>query len=633
MKVLHEWLAEYLGDSTPTPEKIEELLTFHAFEIEGVEGEVIDVDVLPNRSSDCLCHRGIARELGTLLNVPLANDLLAQKPEMSETDKLKVSIADEKGCGRMGLALMEGVEIKESPAWLKNRLEALGQRSINNVVDATNYVMLSLGQPLHAYDAAKIAQEDGVWHMGVRYAKEEEEITTLTNDTYELSEDVQVIENVAEGTVLSLAGIKGGRVAEVESGTTTIILEAANFDSTITRLSAQKLRLQTDASKRFENSPSPELIPYALHEVAKLIKDIAGGELVGWQDVYPVSQEEVRTTLTLAKTNALLGLSLSAAEVANILSRLGIAYMEEDEVFTVISPWERTDLHIEEDYIEEIGRVHGYNHVQSVVPETVPLAEVNPRQYYSEKVRKVLLDLGYSEVITSSFRKKDKVRLLNALASDKGYLRSSLVKNLTEVLDKNMPLVDVLGTNDVRVFEIGTVFSKGEKTVEEHISLAWGVRTKQTGYTPKDDALIEEAKNALEESLGVSLEVSMEKGVAEVHFSHVIDSLPVPTAYEPFEKKEDIVYKPFSLYPHTSRDIALWTEGVSADEVEEVLRNEAGDLCIRITLFDEFSKDGRTSYAFRLVFQSQEGTLTDGEVSPIMERIYSVVSEKGWEVR
>jgi len=631
MKVLHEWIAEYLGDATPTPQKIDELLTFHAFEIEGVEGGVIDIDVLPNRSSDCLCHRGIARELATLLDVNLTKDPFKDDVTLPKTDKLQISIEDEKGCRRMGLAFMEGIEIKKSPEWLKHRLEALGQRSINNVVDATNYVMLSLGQPLHAYDASKVGG-DNSWKLGVRFAKEGEKVTTLSGDEYELSSGVQVIEDI-DGTPLGIAGIKGGKHAEVDKGTTTIILEAANFDPVITRNASQKLRLQTDASKRFENSPSPELVPYALQEVANLIKDIAGGELVGFTDTYPAPKEEVRTTLTLAKTNALLGLSLSTAEVANILSRLGVAYMEENEVFTVISPWERSDLNIEEDYIEEVGRVYGYNHVASVTPEKMDVLEVNARHYYSEKIRKTLLQLGFSEVITSSFRKKDKVKLLNALASDKGCMRSTLAKNITEVLDKNMPFVDLVGTDDVRVFEIGTVFGKGEGSILEHASVSWGVRTKQIGYTPKDDALVGEAQKVLEEVLGVSLEVSLEKGVAEMNLSSLLEKLPVPDSYDSFEKDEDIVYKPFSVYPHVSRDIALWTEGVSADEVEKVLMDEAGDLLVRSTLFDEFSKDGKTSYAFRLVFQSYEGTLTDEEINPVMERINAVVTEKGWEVR
>jgi len=638
MKVAHDWLKDYLGEKTPSVDEVDKLLTFHSFEIEGVEKvgahEVIDVDVLPNRSSDCLSHRGIARELATLLNTTLVHDPLTGDITLPETDKLSVTIKDQNACRRFGLALMNGVAVKESPDWLKGRLEALGQRSINNVVDATNYVMLSLGQPLHAYDAGKWKQQDGVWQFGVRFAKEGERIITLTDDEYELDTGVQLIVNVADDTPAGIAGIKGGKYAEVDKDTSVIVLEAANFDPVVTRKASQFLRLQTDASKRFENEPSRELVPHALDAVTKLIRDIAGGEIEGWVDVYPTKQESVTVSVESTRVNALLGLSLEKDKMQEILVRIGASVEMTPTGFLVTGPKERTDLMLEEDFIEEIGRVYGYEHVESVLPETVPLAEINTRHYYSEEVRKVLIEKGFSEVITSSFRKKDDVRLLNALASDKGYLRSSLRKNIEEVLDKNMPMVDLLGIQSVRVFEIGTVFKKGEGEVIEHISLALGVRQKQTGYTQKDDDVVEEVMVELERILGVALSFTLEKGMAELNFTDTLSQLPVPAEYAQYEKVDDIQYRPFSVYPHMSRDIALWTtEGVTANDVEKVLREQAGELCVRITQFDEFTKDGRTSYAFRLVFQSYEKTLTDAEVNTVMEKVYKTVEEKGWEAR
>lgn len=637
MKVVHEWLKEYLGDTTPTPEEVENLLTFHAFEIEGIEkvGDqtVIDVDVLPNRSSDCLCHRGIARELASVLGVSLLHDPLREELTLPSTDKLEATLSDTHACRRFGLALVEGVEVGESPQWLRDRLEALGQRSINNVVDATNYVMLSLGQPLHAYDAAKWDVKDGKYIFGVRAAEAGEKITTLTDDEYELTPDVQVIVDGSTDTPAGIAGIKGGKYAEVTNDTTTIILEAANFDPVLTRKASQSLKLQTDASKRFENEPSRELVPYALRATAQLIADIAGGKIEGWHDVYPAQQESVEVVVHPERANALLGLSLEKEMMRDIFVHIGAEVVEAEGNFVVKGPWERTDLLIEEDFIEEVGRIHGYTHVESVVPEATSLREINARHYYSEKVRTVLIAHGFSEVITSSFRKKDEIELLNSLASDKGCMRSSLAKNITEVLDKNIPLLDLLGLKDIRVFEIGTVFKK-EDGVAEHVSLALGVRTKPTGSTPNDDAVIKATIEALEGVLGNEVQVTLENGVAECDFTKLVAALPEPESYEAFQKEEDVQYVPFSLYPSVSRDIALWTtEGVTADSVEKVLNEEAGELRVRTTLFDEFSKDGRTSYAFRLVFQSNEKTLTDAEVNAVMDRIYSAVRERGWEAR
>ncbi len=292
MLISFEWLKEYIGETDLTAQEIADLLGQHSFEIEGLkkvgDDDVIDVDILPNRAADCLCHRGIAREVAALTGKSLTHDPLTTKPNMPETDKIKITIENAEACRHFDLALITGVEVKESPEWLKKRLEAIDQRSINNVVDATNYVMFSLGQPLHAYDAARFEQKDGVWHYGVRFAKEGDKITVLTGEEVELDESIQVITNESSGALAGIAGVKGGDYAEVDENTTTIILEAGNFEPSITRKAAQKLRLQTDASKRFENGISTNVVPHALAEVVELILKIAGGELGGYAYKRPV---------------------------------------------------------------------------------------------------------------------------------------------------------------------------------------------------------------------------------------------------------------------------------------------------------------------------------------------------------
>lgn len=638
MKVVHDWLTDYLGENAPTPEKIEELLTFHAFEIDGVEKEgehtIIDVSVLPNRGADCLSHRGIAREIASITGVTLTNDPLAEAlPKWPMTPSLTISIETEKSARQMG-AIVRGVKIGPSPEWLRTRLEALGQHSINNVVDATNYVTLSLGQPLHAFDVHKISNNNGVTHIVIRETKEGEEITTLSKETYVLPAGTIVIADGGNNAPLDIAGIKGGAMSAIDEETTDLYVSVANFDAVKIRKTSQAIKLTTDASTRFQNRLSPELAPYALRSILELVQDLAGGEIEGVVDEYPLPVAQPKVEVSVSKTNALLGLSVPKEEMKDILVRIGAEVEETADGFIAQGPWERNDLTIEEDFIEEIGRIHGYENVADVVPEKVPLAEINARHYYSERAREVLIAQGFSEVITSSFRKKDEVRLQNALASDKEYLRSSLVKNITEVLDKNIPLVDLLGVTDIRVFEIGTVFKKGEGDIEEYFSLAFGVRKRQDGYNLKDDVLLKEILETFEKELGVSFDAKIEKGVAEINFTDLVSKLPVPHAYEKETVSAEIQYKPFSQYPHTARDIALWvTEGTVGDEVAAILKSEAGDLCVRLTLFDEFTKEGRTSYAFRLVFQSYEKTLASDEVDTIMERIYTAVKEKGFEVR
>jgi phenylalanyl-tRNA synthetase beta chain len=645
MIVNYNWLKEYVGAALPDAAEVDRLLTEHAFEIEEVEevaGEtVIDVDVLPNRSSDCLCHRGIARELATILDTQLENDPLAKTPELTATDKIKVTIADTVACPRFTASLVTGVEVKDSPDWLQTRLESLGQRSINNIVDATNYVMYAMGQPLHAYDADLFPQSDGQWQFGVRYGAEGEVVEILPEGgsieprQIECQGTELLIIDESSNTPIGLAGVKGGQYAGVHAGTTNIIIEAANFHPTITRKTARRLGIVIDASKRFENECSRELPPYGQDQIIKLILDIAGGAYEGTLDVYAEEKANPAVNVRVVRTNALLGLDLSATEIKAIILRTG-SEVEEAEagVFVCTGPFERTDLQIEEDFIEEVGRLHGLSNIVSVIPPTDEVATVNARQHYSEQVRQLLLGLGFSELITSSFQKKDKVQLQNALASDKSYVRSTLRKNITAALGANFAHTDLLGIRTVKVFEIGTVFDKVESGVGEHVSLALGVRQKGDGYTPKDDAVLQSAIDALQTALGVDLNAVSEQGVSEIDLTAMIAVLPVPVAYDAFVKTDAATYAPVSPYPAIARDIALWVPaGVTSADVINLLSTSASDLCVRIDLFDEFTKDDRTSYAFRLVFQSKEKTLTDVEISGVMEQVNAVAAEEGWEVR
>jgi phenylalanyl-tRNA synthetase beta chain len=644
MKVVHTWLKDYIGDSIQSAQQIEALLTFHAFEVEGIETvaghEVIEIKILPDRGSDCLSHRGIARELASITGVPLAYDPLHNAERLPLFSDIAVTIADTHACTRFGAALITGIEVKDSPLWLQDRLRALGQRPINNIVDATNYVMYALGQPLHAYDAEKFPQTEGKWKFDVRFATPGETVSLIaeggkTEDRIAALQGSELL--IVDGSSnrpIGLAGVKGGAYAGVDTTTSKIIVEAAHFDPVITRRTARRLGIVIDASKRFENNPSSELVPHALREVCALILEIAGGACTGSVDINPLPVSKTEVRLQASQVNALLGLSLSSEEMTSILKRIGATVIQQGDEFVLTAPFERTDLNIPEDYIEEIGRIHGYASVVSVVPDVVPLSEFNARHYYSEQVRRVLLDAGFSEVITSSFVNKDVLQLRNAIASDKSYLRSTLRNTIKEALDKNANLVDLLGAHVTRVFEIGTVFSKVDGVVHEHVSLCLGVRTKVKGYSAADDTALNTLIGTIESTLGASCSFVTQEGVAECNFTEAFSKLPSPTQYEKVAVAEEIIYKPFSLYPAVSRDIALWvTEGTEAGDVQSVLDAHAGDLRVRTTFVDVFTKEGRTSLAFRLVFQSYEKTLTDVEVNAIMDAVYVAVRAKGWEVR
>lgn len=632
MKVSVDWLQTFFDTPLPGAEKLENALTFHSSEIEEVivaDGDtILDVKVLPDKSAWMLSHRGVAKEIATILNVPLTKDPLAHPPDLSpETDTISIALDTER-CVRYSAALVQGVIVRPSPEWLQKRLAAIGQRSINNVVDATNYIMFHLGQPLHAYDAGKLSKEGGKYEIGVRQAHTGERIVTLTDDEYALTNEDMVIVDRTTDRPIGVAGVKGGAHARVDEHTTDLLIEAGNFDRVAVRKMSQRLKLRTDASARYENGVVPELTAYGLSEVVALITEIAGGTCAGYADVFSKKTNRSPVSVSLTKINSVLGLSLTNDAVDEVFARFGYVRAWVDEVITVTPPFERDDLVIAEDLIEEVGRIHGLAHIDSVTPDPLPLAEYNASFHYADTVRQTLVSLGFTEVFTSSFRKKDEVQLANALASDKGYMRSMLRENLSEALARNVSHKDLLGMPYIALFEIGTVFAPDG----EHVSLAFGVRTG-TAYSPKkDDPIVTEAITALTDILGVE-QVETKDGIAELDLTAAIADLPPPTAYAPLEKHPDISYKPFSSYPSVSRDIALWVSGADAAYVESVLNDAAGTLRVRTTLFDEFQKDGRTSFAFRLVFQSQEKTLTDEEVNQVMDRIYAVVSERGWEVR
>jgi phenylalanyl-tRNA synthetase beta chain len=612
MIVSRAWLQKYFDDPLPDAEKIADAFTFHAFEIDGIEkrGEdvIFDVKVLPNRAADCLSHRGIARELGAILDqAPKPDVLRAAPPALPKTDAISISVEDARACPRYMAALMRGVKVGPSPVWLKEALESVGQRSINNVVDATNYVMLDLGQPLHAFDAAKLGTDaNGAYALGVRGAKDGETMTTLSGDEFALPKNTLVITDAAKDAAIGIAGIKGGKAAEITGETTDIILESANFDAALVRRASQKLKLFTDASKRFQNDLSPELAAYALNEVIALINGIAGGELVGVAENYPAPQETTQVSVSVARANALLGTEYSAHQVEDVFRRLGLAYKKAGDVFTVDPPFERRDLSIPEDLIEEIGRIIGYDAVPAVeLP--APEAPADQARFRGiERMKDQLVAEGFIEVSTQSFAKKGDQRLANPLDDSRPYLRTSLEQGLADALaqaKQYAPRVLKPGQKP-KLFEVGTVFPKEGGAESEHVELRMTERVPAWG-----------------DAVGTTDNLT----VAKLE-DYGKDYVPLQPALGAF--------KPFSNYPFILRDIALWTPaGTESGEVEQIIRANAGDLLARVDQFDRFEKDGRVSYAFRLVFESMARTLSDEDVNPLMENVSAALAERGFEVR
>ncbi len=632
MKISYKWLQEYFSDPLPEASQLAEALTFHAFEIESVEkkesDDIIDVKVTPNRGHDALSHRGIAKELAAIFSRSLSNDPFAQKPDLkTRSSLLEVMVDDAKLCPRYSAAVLRGIKVKESPRWLKEKLEAVGQRPINNVVDATNFVMFNLGQPLHAFDAKKLKAEKGKQKIIVRTAKEGETIKTLDGKERTLKENNLLIVDAVDDAPIGIAGVMGGESSEIGKETKDIIIESANFNGVSIRKSAKALGLRTDASSRFEHEISPELTAYALRDCVALICGIAGGEAEGYVDVYSDPQKERTVSVSRAHINSHLGLTLAVEDIEAIFKRLGFRYSRADDSFAVIPPFQRIDIEIPEDLIEEVGRIYGYGHVEPVVPPTQKPQEINKRFYYMDRVREALVTAGFSEVYTSSFVPKGKgeVEVLNPAAQDRPMLRKDLTSTMVPALLMNARNAPLLGLSQVRIFEIGTVFAKKEESMHLALCIDAGKATEKE---------FEVAEKIMAEALGVSVSAKTKDGVREYDFSALLPKCADPVSYEPREPTRKVSYKLFSSYPFVLRDIALWVpEGTAAADVEKLIRDSTGGMLVHLDLFDTFTKEGKTSYAFHLVFQSKDKTMTDAEVNGLMEKVSAALQARDYIIR
>jgi phenylalanyl-tRNA synthetase beta chain len=668
----YKWLQRYFDDKLPSPKDVASAFTFHAFEIEDMHelagsektaggiDTIFDVKVLPDRNCYALSHRGIARELGAILGLPITERDVKNIPHSADkgvVSKVVVTIENNVDCNRYVARRIEGVSVGPSPKWLIGRLESVGQRSISSIVDATNFIMLDIGQPMHAFDADKV--KGGI---AVRRAHKGEKMTTLDGKDLTLDDTMLVIAD--DVGPLALAGIKGGNRAIVDEKTTRIILESANFNPSLTRRTSTRVGIRTDSSKRFENGLSPELAGEAIERITKLIADIHGetggqkaqalaiGEVT---DIYPVVQKNVAISVTVDFINAVLGISIPKADILKILKSLRMEVGESaDGALTVTPPLDRLDIVTAEDIVEEVGRMYGYERIESVVPKApAQPAEINKAFYYAQLLKKTLSEkYGFSEIYTPSILEKGAVEIANPLASDKKALRSDLTQGMVRALETNAYNAPLLGLDQLRIFELGTVFAKDGG---EYLSLALGVKNSKKSKIKEKEVIAEvlaslsrDVSSAASSDPALAGISTSDGAVCEVNFSNFVEKLPAPSVKDyksvHFEHASDsLKYQKFSVFPFIVRDIAvLVSEDTDATVIETIIRDKSGALLKRIDLFDTFVKKdkdatgaeiSRTSYAFRMVYQSDEKTLSDAEVATIMQSIYDEVTKRGWVVR
>ena len=472
----YSWLQSFFRKKLPKPEKLAELLTMHSFEISEVKKSgqdfILDIDVLPNRAGDCFSHLGIAREIAAITNSFVQHLVMNIREDKNLKAKnfISVEVKNKVACPRYTARVVTEVKVGPSPKWIQERLKVCGLRPINNIVDIANYVMLETGQPLHAFDGEKL--EGG--KIIIRFAEEREKIVTLDEEKYDLNEDILVIADLKKP--VAIAGIKGGKIPEIDRKTKIVVLESANFNPRIIRRGSKKLDLRTDASLRFEHGIDPNLTEMAINRAAFLIQKIAhppGGYpkvAQGLIDVYPKKVLPKRIKLDLDYVKGLLGIEIPKKEIISILKKLNFKITGvRPRQIEVEVPTFRLDISIPEDLIEEIGRIYGYQKIPSVFPVAALIPpKKNLEIFWEDIVKNVLKEAGFTEVYNYSFISekdnpsfsfRDLIEIENPTSLDFKYLRPSLIPNLLKNIEKNQQ-----NFTEIKIFELGKIFPKnGEK--------------------------------------------------------------------------------------------------------------------------------------------------------------------------
>ena len=637
----------------------------------GLDDPIIDLEIYPNRP-DCLSVLGIAREVaaitGKSLRLPTIKVMEAGSPI---EDLTSVTVEDMKLCPFYSARVIRNIQVGPSPLWLQKRVVAGGMRPINNVVDITNFVLLEMGQPLHAFDYDRLAEN----RIVVRRARPGEAITTLDGETRVLDQETLVIADAQKP--VCIAGIMGGVNTEVNSETTSILLEAAIFQGLSIRRTSRRLGLRSEASARFEKGLDPSQVTKALDRATQLLVEIAGGEVSRGTIVVTTKLPEQRVVIfNPDRCNRLLGASIPQEEMIRILESLQfeVKLDKANQQLEVKVPSHRLDIELEADLIEEVARLYGYDRIPATLPKGVAQGGENRRLEVAAQVRNLLVGAGLTEIMTYSFDSPDSYRKLNLpeehelgqavtiqnpLTTDWSILRTSLVPHLLDVLRHNAQRQQ----HDLQLFEIGSVFVPEElpltKQPDERLTLGialMGDYPRDWGFPPREVDFFE-LKGLVEavfDDLGLSCqwektnhptlhpgrsavvkvgntkvgilgEVHPEVGEiwelpARAYLAEL--SLEAILAQISHEKRVDKLPR----YPAVARDLALLApDTILAQEVLEVIWAAGGDLVKEITLFDVYQgrqiPSGHRSLAYSILYQASDRTLTDSEVEAVEGKI------------
>lgn len=645
-----------------------------AKDVLGLNDVVLEFELTANRA-DCFSVFGLVREIAAITgNKPHFPEIKVNEDDNTKlNDIFSVEIADPDLCSRFSTRMLKNVKIGPSPEWMQQRLEGAGIRSINNVVDVTNFVMIELGHPMHAYDYDKITGKKLI----ARRAIEGEELHTLDDTSRKAKGEMLVIADSEKAA--GLAGIMGGFETEITDTTTTVVLESADFYGPCIRRTARACGLSSEASGRFERGVDSETTIKALDRAAQLLQEMGACTVCeGIVDVYPNPKQANYVTFTPEQINNHLGTNIAKDVMLNIITSVGfdVTKDENDEITVKVPSW-RNDVTCMADISEEIARLHGFDKIKSTLPNGVSMQGTqSAKQTFIDKVKASLSSQGLYETISfaltneETFNKlnipqdsplRKAVPIMNPLSDEYPLVRTTLLSSIFDNLARNLARKN----DDVALFEVGSVFFPKALPVtelpNEVVKIAGAItgRRNAQGWNQANDMVdFYDAKGIIEELLA-NLRVTrytveagthyamhpgktalFKKGrdviatVGEVHPA-VLSAYGITKPVYIFEldattvmkyMAKDLKYKALPKYPATSRDLAMLVDvDVNAADIEKAMTKAAGQNLTQITLFDVYTgkqvEEGKKSLAFSLTFQSNDKTLTDAEIDPAIEKI------------
>ena len=638
----------------------------------GLEDSILDLELYPNRP-DCLAMVNVAREVASLTQKKTHLPKWAEQSKdlsLPTPSDLRIIIEEGELCWRYAGLVVEDVHISPSPEWMQRRLKAAGVRPINNIVDITNYCMMEMGQPLHAFDRDKISGD-----IHVRAAYPDETIVSLDGIERKLQADTLIIADDLQA--LAVAGVMGGLHSEVMEDTTRLLIESAHFSSVSIRRTSRRLGLRSEASNRYEKGINAYGCVSALGRVCELILELGAGRPVALVDEVKNLPPRRQVSLSVQHTATILGVELKTAEIQQVLENLNFAYQEKDGLFNVGIPTYRADIEIEVDLIEEVARLIGYDRIPTTLPQgDLTQGKRTAEQEFRRRLRKALAQSGMDEVITYSFTRanadaqwgsaKHSIAIMNPLREELGVMRTSLVPGLLDVAARNV----ARRNTDVSIFEIGNTYwgeqQPLQKLPREELRVA-GIAVGKSGRhwlnqsVNYDFYYLKGILDGLALEFGLKLEYRIAKNQSLLHPGRSADVYLQnqcigflgemhPSLEKEWGLERVVVFElqfaelftrmrqtvrahSIPRFPAIQRDLAVVVaKNTPADAVMSKIRKLGGDLLQQVEIFDVYTgkpiADDRKSLAFSLRYQSLERTLTDEEVNLLNSRVLEGIQQE-----